>query len=383
MAESAVRAGYPVVAIDAYGDLDLAAIAPVVALRGSRHFDARAAARASRSVRVSAVAYLSNFENDPAAVRSLAVGRELLGNRPPTLARARDSRLVARILSHEGIAAPAVRASPPPPQSGSRNGTGHQRQWLVKPRRSGGGHGVRSWVPGSPVPRHSLVQERIRGRLGSIIFVADGRDAVAFALTRQLAGERAFGARGFLYCGSILVPGGDGYFAGADDALLARAIRLARVLTRELGLIGVNGIDFVERGGEPWAIEVNPRFTASMELAERAYGVSVFALHAAACRGVLPALDLSRLRRRSRGAAGKAVLYARRAVTVADTRRWLSDRSVSDVPPAGSRIARGRPICTIFAREATTAACHQSLVRRAAALYSEVENAGGGGDARE
>ncbi|MEJ7812380.1 MAG: ATP-grasp domain-containing protein, partial [Gemmatimonadaceae bacterium] len=160
-----------------------------------------------------------------------------------------------------------------------------------------------------------------------------------------------------------------------DDRVCDAAAALARAVTEEFGLIGVNGVDFVLRDGIPVTIEVNPRYSASMELAERAYGVPVFAVHARACAGELPRFDLARARRRTAGVVGKAIVYARRAVRPTRTERWLADHTVRDVPRPGERIARGRPICTVFATGASAAACHAALARRAARVYRAVEPA--------
>src|SRR4029077_18811469 len=92
-----------------------------------------------------------------------------------------------------------------------------------------------------------------------------------------------------------------------DDPLLKRATLMAESVTRAFGLMGVNGVDFVARRGIPYAIEVNPRYTAAMELVERAYGISLFDVHARACRRVLPAFDLAAARRRAPDAIGTAV----------------------------------------------------------------------------
>jgi hypothetical protein len=208
-----------------------------------------------------------------------------------------------------------------------------------------------------------VLQERIRGIPASIAFAADGHDAVPIALTRQLVGDRRLGARGFRYCGSILVPPGDAMLP-RDAELLARATELAQAVTRTFRLVGVNGIDFIARGGVPYPIEVNPRPTASMELAERAYGLSIFATHIQAVRGVLPRFDLGRVRHTA-GALGKAVIYARQRVRMKDTTRWLGDLHVRDIPPPGAVIAAGQPICTIFAEARTGAACVDQLIARA------------------
>jgi hypothetical protein len=354
LAESAARAGCDVTAIDAYGDLDLRRVAHVVAAQrdGAGRVDAAAVARASHELNADAVAYVSNFENSPAAVAILARGRTLLGNTSSVLERVRDPIVLARALARLGLPTPAVRASAPRSTDATR--------WLLKPRHSGGGHGIVRWTRGMRVPRTSIVQERVRGVPGSIVFVANGTDAVPLALTRQLAGDAAFGAEGFAYCGSILEP--------HHPVLLARAMELAQGVTREFALRGVCGVDFMARDAVPVAIEVNPRPTASMELVERATGCSIWLAHVAGCTGAQLAPTPA-----ATHAEGKAVLYARRTVVLGDTTSWLADPDVRDVPAPGGRITRGSPICTIFARERTSARCYATLVRRARIRFAEVE----------
>jgi predicted ATP-grasp superfamily ATP-dependent carboligase len=358
LAESAARAGVDVIALDAYGDLDLRRIARVVPIprAGGGSFDQMRVARASREIDAGMVAYVSSFENAPDAVEMLARGRTLLGNSPTVLRRVRDPLALARALPKLGAHTPVVRASPPLASDAS--------QWLLKPRRSGGGHGIVRWARGMPVPRTSIVQERIRGSAGSIIFVADGAHIVPLALTRQLSGDSAFGASGFAYCGSILEP--------HRPVLFANASELAARIAREFSLRGVCGVDFIARGAIPYAIEVNPRPTASMELVERATGESIWLAHVAGCTSALAKTAHVAGEAPSR-AHGKAVLYARRPVVLGDTTRWLADDDVRDIPAPGERIARGSPICTIFANERTSALCYAALVRRARIRFAEVE----------
>lgn len=366
-ADSAARAGYAVTALDAFGDLDQHALANAIALPrdlGVR-FTARAAARAARGVACDAVVYQSNFENYPAAVRALAAGRTLWGNTPRVLARVRDPELLARVLGLRGFAAPQVRHAAPPDAADAH------RRWVVKPRASGGGHGVRPWRRAAALPRGCYLQEHIEGTPGSVVFVADGHRAVALGMSRQLVGDPAFGAAGMRYCGSILAGSGDPQFV-RDSALLGAACALAGAVSEEFGLVGVNGIDFIARNGVPFTIEVNPRYSASMELVERAYGVSVFGAHARACDGgALPDFDLAR-GRHGAGAVGKAIVFARRDVRAGDTRPWLADPSVRDVPRPGERIPRGGPVCTVFAAGSDAFSCHAALVRRAGRVYDEL-----------
>jgi predicted ATP-grasp superfamily ATP-dependent carboligase len=362
MAESAARAGYAVTSLDAFGDLDRPP--GVTALSVPRDFgtpfSAAAAARASRSVAAEAVAYLSPFENHPSSLRRLAEARTLLGNDATVLRRARDPSVVAELLGADRRVAHTGEAD-----------TGEAR-WLLKPRASGGGHGIRWWRPGDVVPKGSYVQRFVDGVAGSIVFVAAHGKAMPLGLTRQLIGEPAFGASGFRYCGSVLAPAGDAQF-DRDDELIEAATRLADVAARELGLVGLNGIDFVASEGVPVPVEINPRWSASMELVERAYDVSVFDVHANACTsGDLPAFDIARARAPAR-AFGKAIIFARHDIVCDDTASWLGDSTVRDVPHGGEHIATGRPVCTVFAEGADAATCRAALETRAAAMYATLE----------
>jgi uncharacterized protein len=354
-AESAARSGFTVTALDAFGDLDQHPSVRVVSLEGV--FTARAAARAARSVECDAVVYLASFENHPVAISALAEGRALWGNPPEVIRRVRDPLLLAEALRKRGLAAPQVRLKPDPTSN---------TEWLVKPHASGGGQRIRRWEPGEELPRGCYLQELIDGPPGSVVFVAAGGGAVVLGISRQLAGERAFGAAGYQYCGNIL--------AEEDGALVETAAALARAVTEEFGLVGVNGIDFIVRDKVPSAIEVNPRWCASMELLERAYGFPVLAAHAAACAaGELPVLDLGARSAAGPAAFGKAVVYATRDVVIGDSHTWLTRDDIRDIPHPGEHIRAGRPVCTVFATGGDSGMCHQALVGCASQIYAQLD----------
>ena len=370
IAESAARAGFDVTAIDAFADLDQHP--GVRALSLPRDFDvefsAAAAARAAASVDATAAAYVSNFENHPTAVEELGRGRSLWGNSPEVLRRARDPWFITSALRTHGLPALALAAKSQTPNAKSQwNLAGSA--WMIKPLASGGGHHVRPWVPGEPVPDRSYVQELVDGVSGSIVFVAAKGRAVPLGVSRQIVGDRAFGSAGYRYCGNILASAGEPGFA-ADTRRMAQA--LADAVAAECDLIGVNGIDFVVRDGLPYLVEVNPRWTASMELVERAHGISMFAVHADACEAATlpPAFD-DEARVRAE-VVGKAIVFARHDVTIGDSRRWLADDSIRDVPHPGERIGGGRPVCTMLASGANADACYDALVRRAQGIYREL-----------
>jgi predicted ATP-grasp superfamily ATP-dependent carboligase len=363
LAESASRAGYACLSVDAFGDLDQKSRVDNVSLTRDqgRRYSAAAAVTVGRRRAATSAAYVGNLENHPGAVRRLAVGRRLLGNTPATLARAREPRSVAEVVRRAGGRVPLTLLP---------GEAGHALAgvpWLRKPRLGGGGSGVREWKPGERLSPHEIAQERVEGVLASVAFVANGYRAVLLGVSRGLAGDPAFGARGYRYCGSI-------HPFAADPGVLERMGAIAGALTRAFGLVGLNGIDFVLRDGEPYVLEVNPRYSSSMELIERGAGQSVFEQHVAACGGALPAFDAAPA---PPEVLGKAIVYARRGVVVGDSRRWLGRDDVRDIPFPGDRIRRGHPVCTVFARGPDSVTCYARLVEAAAALRQELEEDAG------
>ena len=372
-AASAARAGFRVIAFDAFADRDQHP--SVDALSTSRDFatgsTASALARAAARIEADSVVYLSPFENHPRAVTTLAAGRTLWGNSPETLRRVRDPFQLAAALRRNGFAVPRVANDSNDPND--PNDSNDPKVWLRKPFRSGGGNRIRPW-PGTRVPRTSYLQERIIGTPGSIVFVAaDGR-SVPLGLSRQLVGDSNFGAQGYRYCGSILAPLDDRQFA-RGPALFETAAAQARCVASEFGLRGINGLDFVAREGIPYPIEVNPRWSASVEVAEEAFEAIFFQAHADACRrGVLPAFDCRDWLSRT-AAVGKGIVYARRACTVGDTDSWLGDSMLRDVPRSGECFRSGQPVCSVFATAPDSQACYRALVDRAERVYAALERA--------
>ena len=146
-------------------------------------------------------------------------------------------------------------------------------------------------------------------------------------------------------------------------------------MTDAFGLVGLNGIDFVLREGEPYVLEINPRYCG-------VHGADRAKRRDQRVRG-----PRGRLRRRcprstaspaARKCSARPILYARRDVVVGDSRRWLLRDDVRDVPFPGDRIARGHPVCTVFARGPDSVTCYARLVAAASALEQELEEETGG-----
>src|ERR1051325_2579917 len=194
-AQSAVRAGYHPHTIDAFADLDVPKPKTHVSTTVTgRRFDPRLVLQTARRIPVDAIVYGSGFEDDSPAVDEISRGRTLWGNPPDVLRQVRSPRRLLEGLAQRGFAVPRVFV--PGDDAGE---PAHDVEWIEKPFRSGGGHGVRPWHPGLAFAEGSYLEEFIHGSPGSIVFVASGGRSVPLGVSRQLAGDAAFGGGGVQY----------------------------------------------------------------------------------------------------------------------------------------------------------------------------------------
>ena len=272
-----------VIAFDLFGDLDLRADRVV------KRRSLTALVDAAMEEEPGDVIYGASFENHPKLVERLAERHTLLGNPPEVLRAVRDPARLAAVLGDS-----YARSTFTPPSSG---------RWLRKPLRGGGGIRVREWRGGA-LPAGTFLQERIDGVPCSVAATGDGKDAVVLGLSEQLVGRRAFGVRGYRWCGNLVPP--------RVPVPLDQPQAICSRLVAAFGLRGPFGVDFIWDGERAWVVEVNPRPTASLEV-------------------IKPAR-----------AAGKAVVFATEDMVVGELAP-----GVRDVPHPGERIAKGRPICTV------------------------------------
>jgi predicted ATP-grasp superfamily ATP-dependent carboligase len=175
----------------------------------------------------------------------------------------------------------------------------------------------------------------------------------------------------FRYCGSIgpLEP---------EERLRRELERLGEELAGQTGLRGLFGVDGILRDGAFWPVEVNPRYTASVEVLEHATGLPALALHREVFVGQAACLSSSRKDRKAACPTGKAVLFARQGLRFPRSGPWREVLRApppvdempgfADLPYPESPIEAGRPVLTLFARAGTLAECEERLRRSAAEL---------------
>lgn len=351
------------IAVDHFGDFDLQHLCVNRSLKWDLGlpYDVRHLLTACRDLTFDALIYLANLENYPSVVERLRRGRPLFGNGASVLAQVRDPSRFFGFLGRAGIPAPNTTMSPRAVELHP-----HTR-WLRKPARSGGGHGIALHARGDALDPGMVLQEYMDGLPCSAVFVADGLDCRLLGISEQLVGDEEFGADGFRYCGGIL--GQVVQDEAGWRAVVERVRQVMRALTREFHLVGANGMDFILKAGAVYPLEVNPRYTASMELVERAFGINIFAAHLDACHGRLPDFDLGA--RSGPDFFGKAILFAMDDLVFHNPQRWY-DRGMRDLPQDGEHIGRGKPVCTVFSRGRTRRECYEVLAKVAAEVRGAV-----------
>jgi predicted ATP-grasp superfamily ATP-dependent carboligase len=372
IAESAVSSRRGVITLDYFGDRDQRALVENYSLLRDFKFgfSAKALLQASRQLKFDAVVYISNLENHPTVVKKLAQGRVLLGNCEAVLRQVRDWRALRQFCGTEEILCPVTLLP------GEERNADSAAGWLYKPILSGGGRGIKFWNE-HPIDEAHVLQAHIEGRPASMAFAADGQRSVVIGLTEQIIGRKKLGANGFRWCGNILPLKLD---ASKRDTLIRAIEKIAARLTNHFGLRGVNGVDLVIAEGPngkpcPFLVEVNPRYTASMELVERAYGLNVFLTHLDALEGRLP--DFSLPEHLKGPYIGKGIVFARKTVTMPETKQWL-ERSRRDIPFPGEQIEAGHPVCTVLAEGVEREMCLNNLLENVDAVRREIGDDNGG-----
>lgn len=341
---SAARAGLSPRCLDLFADADLVALVPVDRFDPDR--DADDLERLAAASPCDAWLYTGSMEARPDLVERLSRVAPLLGNGADVLRGIRDPWAVAEALRAEGLATPRLAATAPT-----------VGRWLAKSTATAGGLGAR-WAdaPGDVPPTH--FQEFIDGPTLSALFVAaDGRSRLV-GVARQFPGVPD---APFLYRGGVA----PWPVAGEVEDELRR---IGATLARRFAPVGLFGVDIVLAEGRPCVLEVNPRYTASVELFEYASGRSLMRDHVRACLGG----DIGEGPVVGGDCVGKRVIYASCRLTFpaiapppfADDFR---EPPFADVPRPGTVIEPGQPILTIFARGASPEGCLAELDRCEAA----------------
>ena len=340
---SAIAAGHEVVAADLFADEDLQARCN--ATRMEPRPDAFVEWMADQAV--GGWLYTGSFENYPAQVATMEQLHPLFGTGSLALSKLLCIERLARDVRKNGGLFPEILNAEPPRSGGTR--------WLAKPYLSAGGIGVVDWTPSAKLSRTSYWQKHIAGTAVSAACVAAGGASRLLGITQQLIGTDWVHATKYHYAGSI------GPLSVAKDTR-EQIIRAMSILACSLELVGLFGLDFVvDASGSAWLVDINPRYTASMEIVEKFSGCNMIDVHLEACmRHSMPTPVVASGDR----CYGKAYLFAKNR-----TRFHRPDVDfLADLPAEGTILERHKPICTVFAAAGNLKQVEEQLKQRAKEL---------------
>ncbi|MEM2142639.1 MAG: ATP-grasp domain-containing protein [Candidatus Thorarchaeota archaeon] len=311
----------------------------------------------------------SGLDNDHDEVRRLTECFTVVGNDADAFRRARDPETVTRA-GRDAVFRIPRRVYFDSLEDASRAAEDIGYPCVMKSVRSGGGTGIRlirnpedlqRWA-GKGKTEGRYLQEYIEGTDVSCSVLSSGSDAHALSVQGQLIGMPSAGRRcDFVYCGNYIpVPLG--------EEVLQEIMRASEQISLTLGLRGSNGVDMVvDREGEAWLMEVNPRLQGSLEMFECSTGLSVTELHYLAWSGELPAVNVTPR------PTVRMVVYANHGGTLSSL-EGLS--GVWDRTPGGSIVNSGDPICTVVMTGARLSDCYGECMKMARIVQSLVRPEG-------
>ena len=365
---SALRAGFDVVAADLFADEDLRRACPATRI------DSYPAGFAGwlAGQEVDGWLYTGALENHPDLIDQMATIRPLWGNHGQPLREARDPLLLQSSCAALGIDFPETIAAAPEFAAAG--------DWLVKTYRGSSGMGVEQVTGRASLHRavanRAVLQRVAAGAPTAAIYCVEQTSAVLLGVTEQLVGRPEFAAAPWTYCGSIASP------APPSRAIAQQLERIGQLL---LGfrLRGIVGVDLLLDEQRAWLIEINPRYTASVEVVDSRLERPAMWQHVESLRSVPRKAEdhsgtVQPAAARAEAVCAKAILFARSSHTVSGSfSQWAIEQAglglLADVPAEGTRIEQGHPVLTLLHRgDPTTASAR--LAERASTIQQRCQH---------
>lgn len=324
----------------------------------------------------------------------------LFGCNAEAIARARDPFFWSEALDRAGLPRLALRKNRQdknyqkntPHIRGTKNKNEHApanrsvERWIRKSLHSIGGLGVR-FVTDDSLPETGLYDQQLQSGLICSALCLTNTDGTRVAGTSLQLTNDTGPEYPFMYAGNAWPLH---QFAKVDSTAISEQASLyAERLAETCGLTGLWGFDFIWQDAQLWVIEINPRYTAAMELFELCSGRSL--LHDAGWCGTntveLPTVDSRPV------CVLKMILYAEHSFVLPadwDWKNWTrsleseqhqndagrfdlwSIPAFSDLPHRGTAFHPGEPICTIWGAGESAAECRKIVQQRRSQLCREL-----------
>lgn len=242
------------------------------------------------------------------------------------------------------------------------------QRWIWKKLRSSGGLGVKfvdqeklsdpSFLQANFYSESGVLQEYVTGKSIGVSFLSSDHGTFILGMAESLPSQPHIWSD-FIYRGSIAP-------VSIPDWIDSAIHDFANAVAHSTGWHGVWQADLMLCGQELYLVEINPRWTASMELIAYGYDLPLVTWHTH-CRQFVES-DWKRIQvilraahKKTRSRFRKEILYASedRIVSANECeswwqRRWIARESnksglwYADIPQAYSTLPMGAPICSMI-----------------------------------
>jgi len=192
-------------------------------------------------------------------------------------------------------------------------------------------------------PSDWLIQEFVEGIPVSCTIISNGAECEIISINRQIIGEKFLNPPGdFVYCGNI-VPAN---LLKEDNKLISE---ISLILTKKLGLKGINGFDFVLKNHYPYLMEINPRIPGSIRASEKVLDLNLLDLHVQSFDPKRWDIVKNKIRSaQATGFATKLIFFAPKEIDKELLNKINNIEFVHDKTEPIKNILKEEPLCTIL-----------------------------------
>ncbi|RQD84450.1 MAG: ATP-grasp domain-containing protein [Methanocalculus sp. MSAO_Arc2] len=318
VARSARRAGYRVCAVDHFCDLDLEwCVDDAERFEELADISGAIAEICSRNT-VDHLVLTSGAEHE------ICPGIPRAGTAPGMMRRFLDKSEMQTFFEEHSVLHPGLAGDDEyPVMMKPKTGAGGWRNAVVRSSEE-----KEAWISTIDLPYIS--QQFVSGMPASVSCISDGKRAVAVAANEQIL--RGNGPSCYGFAGSI---------TPCDHPLAGEMMAVAEHIVAASGCVGSIGVDFV-LSDSVVAIEVNPRFQATLDTVEGSTGLNLFSLHMDACAGILPVK-----RPDARRYAARRILFADKDFMIRSNLVRFAP-IICDIPPPGTEFNAGDAVVSVF-----------------------------------
>lgn len=349
--KAAVEAGFDVVSIDAFVDIDTQRLAKhcyQIDLYENQ-LDNEQLLKVLDSLDLQqfvGFCYGAGFEKSPEILTQINKRITVLGNTAKVVEKCK-ALVFFKLCDSLGIPHPPVVTERPL----------HIDGWLQKEMGGSGGGHIKQLSGKQEANLGNVYYQKLQGgKSVSCLFLASANDVQVIGFSEQWLDANE--VEPFRYGGAVS-------HAAVSKQAKVHLTDCVRKLSQAIGLVGLNSCDVICNGNDIYVLEINPRLSATIDLYRLKQG-GLMAMHIASSQlGLNAGLTEQVIVDREISMAHQ-VIYAKHDISIGCTIVWPS--WVSDVPEVGSIFSTDMPVCTVHSEAKTPLLAKKMVQDRAVAL---------------